>query len=64
VLILYSYLLNSLTFTIAKMPKTLKWLKITSEEMRKFGGLIILMGQVRKERGYWSTDPTISTLYE
>jgi hypothetical protein len=31
--------------------------------MRKFMGLIILMGQVRKEsvRDYWSTDPTIST---
>ena len=30
--------------------------------MRKFLGLIILMGQVRKEniRDYWSTDPTIS----
>jgi hypothetical protein len=29
----------------------------------KFLGLIILMGQVRKEniRDYWSTDPTIST---
>jgi hypothetical protein len=31
--------------------------------MRKFMGLIVLMGQVRKERvrDYWSTDPTIST---
>jgi len=31
--------------------------------MRKFLGLVILMGQVRKEniRDYWSTDPTIST---
>jgi hypothetical protein len=44
-------------------PKTLKWSNITPEEMRKFLGLIILMGQVRKEniRYYWSTDPTIST---
>jgi len=44
-------------------PKTLKWSNITPEEMRKFLGVIILMGQVRKEniREYWSTDPTIST---
>jgi len=34
---------------------------MTPEKMRKIWGLIILMGQVRKERGYWSTDPTIST---
>jgi len=44
-------------------PKTQKWSHITPEEVRKFLGLIILMGQVRKEnvRYYWSTDPTIST---
>jgi len=43
-------------------PKTLKWYDITPEEMRKFWGLMILMGQVRKEniRDYWSTVPTIS----
>jgi len=31
------------------LPKTLKWSNITPKEMRKFMGLIILMGQVRKE---------------
>jgi len=30
-------------------PKTLKWSNITPEEMIKFWGLIILMGQVRKD---------------
>jgi len=30
-------------------PKTLKWSNIRPEEMRKFLGLIILMGQVRRE---------------
>jgi len=44
-------------------PKTLKWSNITPEEMRKFLGLIILMGQVRKEniRDYWSTDHNFHT---
>ena len=43
--------------------KRLQWSNITLEEMRKFLGLIILMGQVRKEnmRDYWSTDLTTST---
>jgi hypothetical protein len=48
------------------LPETLKWSNITPEELRKFLGLIILMGQVRKDRkeiirDYWSTDPKVST---
>ena len=45
------------------LPGTLKWSNIMPEEMTKFLGLIILMGQVREENTwyYWSTDPTIST---
>ena len=31
------------------LPKTLKWSNIAPEEIRKFLGLIILMGQVRKD---------------
>jgi hypothetical protein len=46
------------------LPTTLMWSSITPEEMRMFLGLIILMGQLRKENmgDYWSIDPTISTL--
>jgi hypothetical protein len=44
-------------------PKFLKWTDITNAEMKKFLGLILLMGQVRKDnvKHYWSTDPTIAT---
>jgi len=31
------------------LPKTLKWANITPAEMRKFLGLTILKGQVRRE---------------
>jgi hypothetical protein len=43
-------------------PKTLKWSSIT-QRMRKILGIIISMGQVRKEyiKDNWSTGPTIST---
>ena len=33
------------------LPKTLKWSNITPKEMRKFMGLIVLMGQGSKEEG-------------
>jgi hypothetical protein len=44
-------------------PKAMKWSNITPEEMRKFLGLIALMGKIRNKnrRDYWSIDPTIST---
>jgi hypothetical protein len=44
-------------------PKSLKWTDITNAEMKKFLGLILLMGQVRKDnvKHYWSTDPPIAT---
>lgn len=45
------------------VSKTKKWKDVTVTEMKKFLGLIILMGQVKKEvfYDYWSTDPSIET---
>jgi len=43
--------------------KSIKWRDITIPEMKKFLGLIIFMGQVRKDArdDYWSTDVCTST---
>jgi len=43
--------------------KSIKWRDITILEMKKFLGLIIFMGQVRKDArdDYWSTDVCTST---
>jgi hypothetical protein len=44
-------------------PKALKWSPVTQKDMKKFLGLILLMGQTRKDswKDYWSTDPLIVT---
>ena len=46
-----------------KYGKALKWTNVTSSDTKKFLGLILLMGQIRKShwKEYWSTDPLIET---
>lgn len=43
--------------------KTPKWVNVTVQELRLFFGLIIIMGQVRKNtiKDYWSKNPLIET---
>jgi len=45
------------------LSKTLRLSNITPEEVRKFLGLVLLKGQIRKEniRDHWSSELTIST---
>ncbi|KAI4480431.1 hypothetical protein M0802_014215 [Mischocyttarus mexicanus] len=45
------------------ISKTKKWVDITFSEMKQFLGLIVLIGQVKKDRphNYWSTDQSIET---
>uniref|UniRef100_A0ABF7PQ92 piggyBat transposase n=1 Tax=Myotis lucifugus TaxID=59463 RepID=A0ABF7PQ92_MYOLU len=54
---------NRNNFKLSK--KSLKWKDITPQEMKKFLGLIVLMGQVRKDRrdDYWTTEPWTETPY-
>jgi len=54
---------NSHNYKLYK--KSGKWKNITLKEMKKFLGLIMLMGQVRKDirDEYWSTEPTTETPY-
>ena len=41
--------------------KGLKWSDVTVAEMKKIFSILILMGQVRKDKDYWSTDPFLDT---
>lgn len=44
-----------------KAAKTLPWREVTTSDVKKFLGLLILMGQTKKShwRDYWSTDPLV-----
>lgn len=48
---------------LKSQTKGIKWKDITIPEMKKFVGLIIFMGLVRKDRRneYWTTDPVLET---
>ncbi|XP_014483588.1 PREDICTED: piggyBac transposable element-derived protein 2-like [Dinoponera quadriceps] len=41
--------------------KTIPWTEVTTNEIKKFLGLLILMGQTNKShwKDYWSTDPLV-----
>ena len=46
-----------------KIMIRLKWTDVTNHDIRKFLGLIILMGQTQKShwKEYWSSDPLLKT---
>jgi hypothetical protein len=48
-----------------RIYKVLKWVDVTSAEMKKFVATIILMGQIKKEslKDYWSTDQYFETQF-
>ncbi|XP_059531352.1 piggyBac transposable element-derived protein 4-like isoform X1 [Myotis daubentonii] len=45
-----------------KISKTKKWSPVTPTDMKKFLGLIVLMGRTRKDtwKEYWSTNPALA----